>query len=65
LLDRGASVVVIGTGFNKRLEVQQETLRMLEEKGVSVHAEQTEEAIKLYNELRERETVGALIHSTC
>lgn len=65
LLERGASVVVIGRGFHERLEVQPETLRMLEEKGVSVHAEQTEQAIRLYNELSERERVGALIHSTC
>lgn len=65
LLERGASVVVIGKGFHERLEVKPETLRMLEERGVSLHAEQTEEAVRLYNELSERERVGALIHSTC
>jgi hypothetical protein len=27
--------------------------------------EQTEEAVRLYNKLRETERVGALIHSTC
>src|ERR687885_1384379 len=40
LLEHGASAVVIGKGFNERLEVQSKTLRMLEERGVFVHAEQ-------------------------
>lgn len=38
---------------------------MLEEKQVHAHIAQTEEAARLYDELRENEKVGALIHSTC
>jgi hypothetical protein len=38
---------------------------MLEERDVSAHVRETGEAIELYNELRETERVGALIHSTC
>jgi len=65
LLERGATVVVLSRGFEERLRVRPETLRMLEDEGVPVHVEQTEEAVRLYNELREHEKVGALIHSTC
>ena len=65
LLEHGATVVVLSRGFHDRLGVCRETLRMLEDRGVPVHLEQTEGAVKLYNELRERERVGALIHSTC
>jgi hypothetical protein len=65
LLERGATTVVLSKGFHERLGVTPETLRMLEEKGVAAHVRQTEEAIRLYNELRETEKVGALIHSTC
>jgi hypothetical protein len=65
LLEHGATVVVLSKGFHERLGVCRETLRMLEDKGVSVHVEQTEGAVRLYNELREHERVGALIHSTC
>ncbi len=65
LLEHGATVVVLSRGFYDRLGVCPETLRMLQDKGVAVHVEQTEVAVKLYNELRERERVGALIHSTC
>ena len=65
LLERGATVVVLSKGFHERLGVSPQTLRMLEERGVTAHVRQTGEAIQLYNELRESERVGALIHSTC
>jgi hypothetical protein len=65
LLDQGARVVVLSQGRLRRLQVAPETLRLLETTGVQVHILQTEKAIKLYNELCESETVGALIHSTC
>ena len=65
LLEHGATVVVLSRGFHDRLGVCRETLRVLEDEGVSVHVEQTEAAVNLYNELRDHERVGALIHSTC
>jgi hypothetical protein len=65
LLEHGATVVVLSKGFHERLGVTPETLRTLEERGVAAHVRQTGEAIQLYNELRESERVGALIHSTC
>jgi hypothetical protein len=65
LLEHGATVVVLSRGFEERLRVLPETLRMLDDEGVPVHVEQTEEAVRLYNELRGSEKVGALIHSTC
>ncbi len=65
LLEHGASVVVLSRGFYERLQICQQTLQMLQDKNISVHVEQTEEAGRLYNELRETERVGALIHSTC
>ena len=65
LLEHGATVVVLSNGFHERLQICQQTLQMLEDKNISVHVEQSEEAVRLYNELRETERVGALIHSTC
>jgi hypothetical protein len=65
LLEHGATAVVLSKGFDERLRVTRETLSMLEDRGVSAHVRQTEEAIQLYNELTETERVGALIHSTC
>ena len=65
LLERGITAVVLSKGFYGRLGVTLEALRMLEDRGVAAHVRQTEEAIELYNELRETQKVGALIHSTC
>ncbi len=65
LLEHGVEVVVFGQGFYGRLGVCEETLRMLKEKGITAHAQQTEDAVRLYNDLAESEKVGALIHSTC
>ncbi|MGH3146482.1 MAG: Mth938-like domain-containing protein [Rubrobacter sp.] len=65
LLDRGATALVIGTGFYGRLRVRRETLDTLEERGVATHVLRTEEAVDVYNELRDVVTVAALIHSTC
>lgn len=65
LLAHGARVVVLSKGINRRLQVMPETLRLLEEKGIEFHVLQTEKAVRRYNELREHEAVGALIHSTC
>lgn len=62
LLDHDAKTVILGTGFHERLEVQPETLRMLEERGVEVYVRQSEEAARL---LGETEDGVALIHSTC
>ena len=65
LLEHGATVVVLSKGFHERLQICQQTLQMLEDKNIPVHVEQSEEAVRLYNELSETERVGALIHSTC
>jgi hypothetical protein len=65
LLENGATTVVLSKGHHERLQVTQDTLRMLEDRDVSTYVRQTGEAVDLYNELREAEKVGALIHSTC
>ena len=65
LLERGATVVVLSKGFHGQLGVTPEALRLLEDNGVTAHVRQTEDATLLYNQLRETERVGALIHSTC
>lgn len=65
LLDHGAAVVVLSKGIYERLQVCPETLQMLKERNIPVHVLQTEQAVRLYNELRDREPVGGLFHSPC
>jgi hypothetical protein len=65
LLEHGATVVVLSRGIEKRLQVCPETLQMLKDRGIPAHVLQTEDAARLYNELREKQRVGGLFHSTC
>lgn len=65
LLKHGAKVIVLSKGIQERLEVCPETLQLLAEHNVEIHVLQSEVAVRVYNELRESQLVGALIHSTC
>lgn len=65
LLEHGAKVVVLSKGIYERLQVCSETLKMLKERGVDFHVLQTEDAVDLYNKLRQKEPVAGLFHSTC
>ena len=65
LLKHGATEVILSKGMYEQLHVSPETLQMLKEKGITTHILQTEEAVRLYNELREKKSVGGLFHSTC
>lgn len=65
LLEHGATVVVFGRGMYQRLGICRETRELLERRGVDVREHQSDEAVQVYNELSDKEAVGALIHSTC
>jgi hypothetical protein len=66
LLDNGSRTVVLSRGMLVRLRTCQETLEMLEKKGITVHIAETNEAAELYNGLiADGEVVGGLFHSTC
>lgn len=65
LVERGARTVVLSKGVWQRLQVCPETLRLLEEEGITAYVLQTEEAVELYNRLRDEGPVGGLFHSTC
>jgi hypothetical protein len=40
-------------------------LQVLRERGITVHREETSQAVELYNQLAMTEAVGGLFHSTC
>jgi hypothetical protein len=65
LLEHGAAVIVLSSGFQERLGVSRDTLLMLEKAEITTVLLPTEEAVAHYNALRESEAVGALIHTTC
>jgi putative acetyltransferase len=64
LLDRGARVVVLSQGMERRLQVDPSTLDHLAARGVEVHVAETGAAVDVYNQLVDH-GVGGLFHSTC
>jgi hypothetical protein len=65
LLENGAQVIVLSKGHHEQLKTKPDTLEMLRQKNVAVHILETSAVVALYNQLAERQAVGALIHSTC
>ena len=65
LLEHGATTIVLSQCMLKRLEICPETLKLLKQQGVSVHVLPTRDAVDLYNDLRKREQVAGLFHTTC
>jgi len=65
LVEHGARIVILSRGMLRRLQVEQETLDWLQDRGVQVEALPTKDAVEKYNQLAKNEPVGALIHSTC
>jgi hypothetical protein len=65
LLDHGATTIVLSQGMLGRLGVCPETIALLAERLVRTHVLPTQEAVKLYNRLRDKEPVAGLFHTTC
>jgi hypothetical protein len=54
LLDHGATTVVLSQGMLKRLRICPETLKLLKQQGVGAYVLPTQDAVDLYNNLRNR-----------
>jgi hypothetical protein len=66
LVGHGSSVVVLSRGLELALQTAPETIEFLSGKQIPFHIEETEAAVKLYNELAAAgQQVGGLFHSTC
>lgn len=66
LVANGAFAVVLSQGMEKRLQVDPATYVYLERHSVTVHTAETNEAVRIYNQLAgEGVRVGGLFHSTC
>jgi hypothetical protein len=60
------SHMVLSRGMELRLHTCPETLEYLRLAGVTVHVEETKQAVRIYNQLvRRGELVGGVFHSTC
>lgn len=65
LFQYGATTVVLSRGMELKLQVDESTLKYLEERGIVVLMAETKESVDIYNSLAETTLVGGLFHSTC
>ncbi len=62
----GPDVIVVGTGIYGRMEISPRTRALLSEKGITLVAEPTETAARMYNSAMDRkEKVAGCFHLTC
>lgn len=58
--------VVIGTGYNGLMKVDDEVIEAFRSRGLEVHIAKTQQAVEIYNELvRSGKRVLAFFHLTC
>ena len=66
LIAHGASVIVLSRGMQLMLETCPQTLEHLARQQVTHHFAETNEAVRIYNDLAQKGAqVGGLFHSTC
>jgi hypothetical protein len=66
ILEHGIETVILSRGQQLRLHTMPVTLDLLRDRGINVHVEETNAAVKRYNDLAEQGVaVGGLFHSTC
>jgi len=65
VLDAAPKVLVVGTGAYGRMKVPEPTRRALEAAGIELRAARTEEAWRLYNDLRGQQRTAGAFHLTC
>jgi hypothetical protein len=65
VLDAAPEVLVVGTGAYGRMKVPERTRRALQAAGIELQAARTEEAWRLYNDLRGQQRTAGAFHLTC
>ena len=65
VLAASPEVLVIGQGADNRMLAPMETRLALEAAGMELIVTSTENACKVYNDLREQKRVSAALHLTC
>jgi hypothetical protein len=58
-------VLVIGQGAYGRMDVPAETRQALEDAGIEVIDQKTDQAYQTYNQMRDKRNVAAVLHLTC
>lgn len=66
ILEKGIQVMILSRGMELVLQTHPDTEKLLRERGIEYHIEETNAAVALFNQLsQEGKRVGGIFHSTC
>ena len=65
IIQYNLEVFIVGTGAYGLMKIPDDTRKFLESKGIKLLSEETGEACKIYNEMKEKRKVVAAFHLTC
>ncbi|MDH4222447.1 MAG: Mth938-like domain-containing protein [candidate division Zixibacteria bacterium] len=65
LVKEKPDTIIVGTGFSSAMKVLPEAEDFILSKGIRFFVEDTQKAVKTYNELSPKEKVIGLFHLTC
>lgn len=65
VLQAQPEALVIGQGANSRMQVPDEILKEIQQRGIEVYSLPTHEACDKYNQLNEEKNTAAAFHLTC
>ncbi|UCD14646.1 MAG: hypothetical protein JSW60_04290 [Thermoplasmatales archaeon] len=58
-------ILIVGTGAQGLMDITEETKQLVKSKGIELIAKETDEACRIYNELKKKRKVVAILHLTC
>ncbi len=64
VFENDPDTLIVGTGYNGRMSIPSNVRREIEDRGIRLIAEKTEQACETYNGLEENKAVAAL-HLSC
>ncbi len=59
------NLLVVGTGMYGMMQVPEETVRFLKERGINALIQKTKDACLVYNEQADKDRVAGAFHLTC
>lgn len=65
IISAGVPALIIGTGYYGTMRVPEETLEYLKSKNMEILFDNTQKAVKLFNDIASKKPAIAALHLTC
>ncbi|HDH51591.1 MAG TPA: hypothetical protein ENG95_07040 [Nitrospirae bacterium] len=65
IVSTGLQVLIVGTGYYGAMLVPEKTIEYFRSRKIEVYSDNTQKAVKLYNEVSDKKPAVAALHLTC